>query len=160
MDRVLLEQLDQVVEERGVTRSEIIRDLVRNEVARAKVRDRVPAMAALTLVYDHHVRDLTERLTEVQHKLGESVRCALHIHLDADHCMEIVILRGRSDEVSSIAEQLLATRGVVQGGIHIVPTLNADAEPHQHNHSHSSPDADPQEQEPKGPRSVHKHQSS
>jgi CopG family nickel-responsive transcriptional regulator len=74
----------------------------------------------LTLVYDHHVRDLTERLTEIQHELGERVRSTLHVHLDHNRCMEIIILHGRSDELQHVAEKLLATRGVTHGGIEIV----------------------------------------
>jgi CopG family nickel-responsive transcriptional regulator len=120
MDRPLLDHLDVIVGERGVTRSELLRDLVRAEVVRAQVRRGVPAYATLTLVYDHHVRDLTEKLTLVQHELGDRVRSTLHVHLDHDRCLEVIVLRGRSDELQRIAERLLATRGVKHGGIEIV----------------------------------------
>jgi CopG family nickel-responsive transcriptional regulator len=120
MERSLLEDLDAVVEARGVTRSEVLRDLVRAEVVRARVARGVPAVATLTLVYDHHVRELTEKLTELQHQLGEQVRSTLHIHLDAHRCLEVIVLRGRSDELQRFAERLLATRGVTHGGLEIV----------------------------------------
>jgi CopG family nickel-responsive transcriptional regulator len=120
MDRVLLEHLDVIVADRGVTRSEIIRDLVRAEVVRTQVPKGVPAFGALTIVYDHHVRDLTEKLTEIQHDLGDRVRSTLHVHIDHDHCLEVIVLRGRSDELQRVAETLLATRGVKHGGIEIV----------------------------------------
>jgi CopG family nickel-responsive transcriptional regulator len=123
MDKPLLEHLDVLVSDRGVTRSELLRDLVRAEVVKAQVQRGVPAVAALTLVYDHHVRDLTEKLTEVQHDLGDRVRSTLHVHLDHDRCLEVVILRGRSDELQRIAERLLATRGVKHGGIEIVTNV-------------------------------------
>src|ERR1700678_3316031 len=123
MDRPLLEHLDVIVSDRGVTRSEILRDLVRAEVVRTQIARGVPAVASLTLVYDHHVRDLTERLNTVQHELGDRVRSTLHVHLDAHYCMEVIILRGRSDELQRIAERLLATRGVKQGGIEIVTEM-------------------------------------
>jgi CopG family nickel-responsive transcriptional regulator len=138
MDRLLLEHLDVIVGDRGVTRSEILRDLVRAEVVRAQVPKGVPAHAALTLVYDHHVRDLTERLTEIQHDLGDHVRSTLHVHLDHDHCLEVIVMRGRSDELQRVAEKLLATRGVKHGGIQIVtqlatePARPAHAPPHEH----------------------------
>ena len=74
MEQSLLSDLDAIVEARGVTRSELLRDLVRAEVVRARAPKGVPAVGTLTLVYDHHVRELTERLTEFQHKLGEQVR--------------------------------------------------------------------------------------
>jgi CopG family nickel-responsive transcriptional regulator len=129
MERPLLEHLDVIAADRGVTRSEILRDLVRAEVVRTQVKGRVPAVAALTLVYDHHVRDLTERLTDIQHDLGERVRATMHVHLDHDRCLEVIILRGRSDELQNIAEKLLATRGVKQGGIELVTQLDPEAEP-------------------------------
>jgi CopG family nickel-responsive transcriptional regulator len=134
MDRPLLDHLDVIVGERGVTRSELLRDLVRAEVVRAQVRRGVPAYATLTLVYDHHVRDLTEKLTLVQHELGDRVRSTLHVHLDHDRCLEVIVLRGRSDELQRIAERLLATRGVKHGGIEIVTDASNGAPnpPHPH----------------------------
>jgi CopG family nickel-responsive transcriptional regulator len=128
MDRPLLDHLDVIVAERGVTRSEILRDLVRAAVVRAQVSRGVPAFGALTLVYDHHVRDLTERLTDIQHDLGDRVRSTLHVHLDHDHCLEVIIMRGRSDELQRLADRLLATRGVKHGGIEIVTTAGAEVD--------------------------------
>jgi CopG family nickel-responsive transcriptional regulator len=133
MERRLLEHLDVIADDRGVTRSEILRDLVRAEVVRTQVSKRVPAVAALTIVYDHHVRDLTERLTEIQHDLGERVRSTMHVHLDHNRCLEVIILRGRSDELQGIAEKLLATRGVKQGGIEIITQLDPEtSQDHEH----------------------------
>jgi CopG family nickel-responsive transcriptional regulator len=136
MDRTLLAALDAVVEVRGVTRSEVLRDLVRAEVVRSRVGRGVAAVATLTLVYDHHVRELTERLTEFQHQLGEQVRATLHIHLYADRCLQVIVLKGRSDELQSVAERLLATRGVTHGGLEIV-TDEGDGHSHRHPHVHA-----------------------
>ena len=130
MDRPLLDEFDALVDVRGVTRSELLRDLVRAEVVKTQVARGVPAVASLTLVYDHHVRDLSEKLTEIQHELGERVRSTLHVHLDHDHCMEVIILRGRSDELQRIGERLLATRGVTHGGIQIVSGITPDDHEH------------------------------
>jgi CopG family transcriptional regulator, nickel-responsive regulator len=127
MEGALLEQFDALVERRGVTRSELLRDLVRAEVARTQIATGVPAYASLTLVYDHHVRDLTEKLTAVQHELGENVRSSMHVHLDSDRCLEVIVLRGRSDELQRVAERLLATRGVTHGGVHMVTDTTPDA---------------------------------
>jgi CopG family nickel-responsive transcriptional regulator len=135
MERPLLEDFDALVTLRGVTRSELLRDLVRAEVSRTLVTQGVPAVASLTLVYDHHVRDLTEKLTQMQHELGERVTSTLHVHLDASRCLEVIILRGRSDELQRAADRLLATRGVTHGGIQIVPVESPDhAHPHPHEH--------------------------
>jgi CopG family nickel-responsive transcriptional regulator len=142
MEQSLLEQLDAVVSDRGATRSEVLRDLVRAEVVRARVAKAVPAVATLTLVYDHHVRELTERLTDFQHKLGDRVRSTLHVHLDEHRCLEVIILRGRSDELKRLADRLLATRGVTHGGIEIVaddgqhPPHPAGEHEHGHEHEH------------------------
>ncbi len=132
MEGSLLGDLDAIVKDRGVTRSEVLRDLVRAEVVRSRVARGVSAVATLTLVYDHHVRELTERLTELQHKLGDQVRSTLHIHLDESRCLEVIVLQGRSDELQLFADRLLATRGVTHGGLEIV----AD-EPHAHPHDHA-----------------------
>jgi CopG family nickel-responsive transcriptional regulator len=143
MDRPLLEHLDVIVADRGVTRSEILRDLVRAEIVRAQVPKGVPAFAALTIVYDHHVRDLTEKLTDIQHDLGDRVRSTLHVHIDHQHCLEVIIMKGRSDELQRVAEKLLATRGVKHGGIEIVTALNPEAPrsapTHGHAHAHDHP---------------------
>ena len=130
----LLRDLDAVVRERGGTRSELLRDLARAEVGRAKVPKAVDAIATLTLVYDHHVRDLSERLTDLQHELGEQVRASLHVHISPDLCLEVIVIRGRSDRLKAIADRMLALRGVKQGGIEIVAGLG------DLGHSHPSED--------------------
>jgi CopG family transcriptional regulator, nickel-responsive regulator len=135
MEQSLLADFDAIVEARGVTRSEVLRDLVRAELVRTRAQKNVPVVGTLTLVYDHHVRELTERLTEFQHQLGEQVRATLHIHLDADRCLEVIVLRGRSDELQRIGERLLATRGVKHGGIEIVTDVCHYHEGHGHTHS-------------------------
>lgn len=134
MEEDLLEAFDDLVRQRGGTRSEALRDLVRAEVTRAKVAEGADAVAAFTLVYDHHVRDLTEKLTEMQHTLGEQVRATLHVHLDHDNCLEVIVMHGRSDELKRVADRVLATRGVKHGGIEIIATPR-DAHPHAHGHA-------------------------
>jgi CopG family nickel-responsive transcriptional regulator len=135
MERPLLEELDALVTLRGVTRSELLRDLVRAEVSRTLVTQGVPAVASLTIVYDHHVRDLTEKLTQMQHELGERVTSTLHVHLDESRCLEVIIMRGRSDDLSRAADRLLATRGVTHGGLQIVPVESKEVA-HRHPHEH------------------------
>jgi CopG family nickel-responsive transcriptional regulator len=141
----LLRELDALARKRGCTRSELLRDLGRAEVGRAKVPDGVDAVGALTLVYDHHTRDLSEKLTALQHDLGDDVRAAMHVHLSNDLCLEVIVLRGRSDRLSALADQILAIRGVKHGGIEIVPSLEIaghthdDGHPHLHDHPHPHP---------------------
>lgn len=124
LERSLLRELDAVVRERGGTRSELFRDLARSAVSRSKMRQAVDAIATLTLVYDHHVRDLSERLTALQHELGDQVHSTLHVHINHDLCLEAIVIRGRADRLQSIAERILALRGVKQGGIEIVTGID------------------------------------
>jgi CopG family transcriptional regulator, nickel-responsive regulator len=133
IERSLLRDLDALAHKRDCTRSELLRDLGRAEVGRAKVAEGVEAVGALTLVYDHHTRDLSEKLTALQHDLGDDVRAAMHVHLSHDLCLEVVVIRGRSDRLAELAEQILAIRGVKHGGIEIIP---ADASGGDHDHDH------------------------
>lgn len=119
MESSLLEEFDQLVEARGGTRSEALRDLARAAIAKAQVRRGVEAVGTLTLIYDHHVRALTEKLTELQHDLGDQIRSTLHVHLDHEHCLEIIVMHGRSDELHAASERILALKGVLHGAIEV-----------------------------------------
>jgi CopG family nickel-responsive transcriptional regulator len=133
METSLLAQFDQLVRSRGSTRSEVLRDLARAEIVRSLSTQRVDAFASITIVYDHHVRELSERLTAMQHELGEQVRSTLHVHLDHDRCLEVIVMRGRADRLQAAAEKLFATRGVLQGSIEVVPIGASGSEPaHEH----------------------------
>ncbi len=139
MERDLLEELDRIVEARGSTRSEILRDLVRGEVARDTEGTSTDAVGALTLVYDHHVRDLTERLTELQHQLGPRVRATMHVHLSADYCLEVIVMHGLSSELRRVANQILATRGVKRGGLELITHIPHDHAHDDGHHAHEIP---------------------
>jgi CopG family nickel-responsive transcriptional regulator len=151
MERPLLEHFDVIVAQRGVTRSELLRDLVRAEIVKAQIARGAPAVATLTLVYDHHVRELTEKLTEFQHQLGDRVRSTLHIHLDESRCLEVIVMQGRSDELKRVADRLLATRGVTHGGIEIIAEEPADHGEHAH-HGHDAPHTPHTHAKPRKPR--------
>ena len=129
----LLEELDRVVADRGCTRSELLRDLVRAEVTRDKIRSSINAVATLTIVYDHHVRELSEKLTEIQHQLGAQVHSTLHVHLNHSHCLEVIVMRGKSRRLIETANRIISTRGVIHGSVEVL------AEPSErHAHSHKS----------------------
>jgi len=137
MEPALLEQLDKLAELRGCNRSEVLRDLTRAEVSRSALDERVPAFAAVTLVYNHHVRELSARLTDLQHGLGESVRSTMHVHLDHDHCLEVIVMRGRADQLREVANQMIGTRGVLQGGAEYVAETTFGHREHGHAHGHA-----------------------
>jgi CopG family nickel-responsive transcriptional regulator len=151
MEASLLRAFDAIVKRRASTRSEVLRDLARAEVTRADVARGSDAVATVTLVYDHHVRDLTERLMELQHGLGGKVRSTMHVHLDRSHCLEVIILQGRADELRQFAERVFATRGVKHGGIEMIAAgkeardglhVHLHAHDHEGRHAHDPHDHD------------------
>ena len=76
---------------------------------------RSAAIPTVTLVYDHHVRLLNEKLTGIQHDFHHSILSTLHVHLDHDNCLEVLVLRGRASEVRKVADALISTKGVKHG---------------------------------------------
>jgi CopG family nickel-responsive transcriptional regulator len=117
IDEELLERFDTLNERRGYTnRSEAFRDLIRDALIQASTTDdQRSVVGTLTLVYDHHVRMLTDRLTEMQHDHHEEIVSTLHVHLDHHHCLEVLVLRGKAGSVRKIADKLVATKGVEHG---------------------------------------------
>ncbi len=116
-DARLLERFDALIAEKGyVNRSEAVRDLIRNALVEEVWEDEnADAAGTVTLVYDHHFSDLGDKLTEHQHSHHESITSTMHIHLDAHHCLEVVVLRGKAGEIRRIADSLIGTKGVKHG---------------------------------------------
>ncbi len=117
MEGDLLARFDQLISERGYgSRSEAIRDLVRQELVKEEWADpNVEVVGTITLVYEHHEHALAKVLPDLQHQYHDCVVCSTHIHLDAHNCLEVVIVRGVSSKVKVIANTLLSTRGVKHG---------------------------------------------
>jgi len=117
MDDRLLAALDGIVSRRGyANRSEAIRDLVRAEQVRESWEsEKGLVVGTLTLVYDHHVRELSERLVTLQHDREEMVHSTMHIHLSHRMCLEVIVLRGKARDVQQLADRLIAARGVKHG---------------------------------------------
>lgn len=132
----LLEAFDRYVTEgRYATRSEAIRQLLRQTLtAEVWKADTQPVMATLTLVYDHHKSQLTDKLIEVQHRHGELVVATLHVHLDHDHCMEVIVLRGKGSAVRALAAELRGLKGVHKGELTLADTAPHTSHGHHHHH--------------------------
>jgi CopG family nickel-responsive transcriptional regulator len=117
LDEHLLAQFDKVIARKGYTnRSEAIRDLIRESLVREQWElgsDEV--VGALTLVYNHEVPDLSDKLTDLQHAHYKAIVSALHVHLDPHHCLEVLVLRGKAKELKSMADRLIGIRGVKHG---------------------------------------------
>lgn len=121
IDSDLLEKFDGLIATRGyANRSEAFRDLIRAELVHQawQAPDSV-VVGTVTLVYNHHVRLLNEKLTEYQHEHFHSVLSTLHVHLDHDNCLEVMVVRGKASEVKAIADTLISTKGVKHGRLTI-----------------------------------------
>ncbi len=109
----LLEKFDNEIEEEGYpTRSKAIADLMREKMVRSEWKKGDEVAAAIIMVYNHHKRDLSGKLTHTQHDFPDMIISTLHIHLDHDNCLEIVIVRGTPGNVDTLAGRLRGTKGV------------------------------------------------
>jgi CopG family nickel-responsive transcriptional regulator len=116
LDADLLAQVEEVSQRRGYSnRSEALRDLIRDSLVREEWEADQEIVGTVTLVYDHHVRELSERLTRLQHDHHDVILSALHVHLDHDNCLEVIAVQGRASVVQPIADALVGTRGVKHG---------------------------------------------
>ncbi|AMV73376.1 nickel-responsive transcriptional regulator NikR [Desulfuromonas carbonis] len=127
IDQRLLDRFDSLLTTKGyVNRSEAIRDLIRAALVEEDwARDDKEMVGTVTLVYDHHTRDLADKLTEQQHSHHDAIVSALHVHLDAHHCLEVVVVRGRASDVKRLADELIGTKGVKHGKL-VTSTTGTD----------------------------------
>jgi len=134
LDETLAREFDALIERRGYqNRSEAVRDLLREHLETARQRESASGhcVANLSYVYDHHARDLAERLTHLQHAHHDLTVATMHAHLDHDNCLESVILKGPTGTVRAFADALTAERGVRHGQINIVSVELANSV-HEH----------------------------
>jgi CopG family transcriptional regulator, nickel-responsive regulator len=124
IDGDLLKQFDELLGRKGyANRSEGFRDLIRDTLVREETADPArEAVGTLTLVYDHHVRQLADKLTDMQHDHYREIVSTLHVHMDHDHCLEVLVLRGRAGNIRKIADKLISTKGVQHGRLTLTTT--------------------------------------
>ncbi len=124
LDKDLLSQFDAMIDRQGYqSRSEAIRDLVRNQLSQERLSDpESEAVAAVFLVYDHHAANLAEKLIALQHSHLLQAISSLHVHLDRHDCLEIIVLRGQVGEIHRVGENILSMKGVKLGRINLVST--------------------------------------
>jgi CopG family transcriptional regulator, nickel-responsive regulator len=124
IDSKLLDNFDRLIEHKGyLNRSEALRDLIRASLIEVKWEEGEEEMVGtVTLVYNHHVRDLSNKLTEHQHSYHHQIISALHVHLDAHNCLEVLVLRGKAREIKKIADELIGVKGVKHGKLVITAT--------------------------------------
>jgi CopG family transcriptional regulator, nickel-responsive regulator len=121
IDADLLDKFDNLIAGRGYTnRSEAFRDLIRDELVEESWQSPDShVVGTVTLVYDHHVRMLSDKLTDIQHDFHRIILSTLHVHLDHDHCLEVLVVRGKAADVRKVADTLISTKGVRHGRLTI-----------------------------------------
>jgi CopG family nickel-responsive transcriptional regulator len=126
LDNNLLDDFDKLIAQKGYNnRSEAIRDLIRDNLVGQEWDANKETVGTVTIVYDHHVRALTDKLTSIQHDYQHLIVSAMHVHLDHDHCLEVLVVRGRGSEVRKVADILIGTKGVKHGKLAMTTTGEA-----------------------------------
>ena len=125
MEKTLLEKFDRNIEARNyLNRSEAIRDLIRNDLIKKEWREGEDVAGAITMIYDHHRRNLLNKITRIQHDYQRLIMAAQHIHLTHENCLEIVAVRGKPSEVQKLSDTL----GSIKGIKHVTLSMSSTGE--------------------------------
>lgn len=146
LDSHLLKQFDRLIRSEGYdNRSEAFRDLIRDRLKDVSLQTgEGSVVGAVTLIYDHHWRQLPDKLMELQHEYHEAIISTVHSHLDHDMCLEVVVVRGKLKQVQELGSRLIGLKGVQHGKL-VMSSVEAyerrsrrrpDAEHAAHHHSH------------------------
>lgn len=123
LDADLMDRFEEVTAHRGYSnRSEAMRDLIRDALVREEWEADAEIVGTVTLVYDHHTRELADRLTRTQHDHHDVILSTMHVHLDHDNCLEVIAVKGRASIVRAVADSLVGTRGVKHGKLSATTT--------------------------------------
>jgi CopG family transcriptional regulator, nickel-responsive regulator len=123
VEKNLLKSLDLLMRAKGYTnRSEYIRDLVRNDLVHKEWTAGSVVVGAITLVYDHHQRELVNVLTDIQHDYHQLIVSGQHIHLDHHNCLEIIAVKGEARKIEELADKMRAAKGVKHGALTVTST--------------------------------------
>ncbi len=136
IDAELLQQFDRFIESQGYTnRSEALRDLIRDHLVTTSVlAPNADVVGTVTLIYDHHSRLLPERLADIQHQHHAEIISTVHAHLDHDTCLEVVVVKGKSNRIQKLADLLTSTKGVQHGRLVMSSPAIAHSSPKKHSH--------------------------
>ncbi len=124
IDDQLIRKFDSLIARKGyATRSEAIRDMIRDTLVEQEwSSDDQETVGTITMVYNHHTRELDHALNDLQHQSFHQIISALHVHLDAHNCLEVLIVKGKSRDIKKIADRLIGTRGVKHGKLTMTTT--------------------------------------
>lgn len=118
----LLKKFDRLIKNKGYeNRSEAIRDLVRKSIIESEIEvEKGEIIGALTIVYDHDVGNITNKLLHIQHHCLSETISTTHVHLDEHNCFEVIVVRGKAKDVRKLAENIKALKGVKYGELAVM----------------------------------------
>ena len=123
LDHHLLDDFDALIRRRKYTnRSEALRDLIRENLVGQEWDENKDTVGTVTIVYDHHVRDLTRKLTDIQHRFQLLIVSGMHVHLDHDNCLEVLVVKGKGSDIKKVSDALVSTKGVKHGKLTMTTT--------------------------------------
>ncbi|MBP6919866.1 MAG: nickel-responsive transcriptional regulator NikR [Candidatus Omnitrophica bacterium] len=123
LEKSLLQQWDRLLGAKGYgNRSEALRDLIRAELVKDEWSSKEEVVGAITLVYDHHKRELVTTLTDLQHDFGGVIFASQHIHIDHHNCLEIIAVKGKPDKIQELSDKMRGTKGVKFGTLSMATT--------------------------------------
>jgi len=118
IEKPLLDRLEKMVQGGGYTnRSEFVRDMIRDLLVRQEWKRGEEVVGTINLIYNHHVRQLSEKLTHTQHHHHKSIMATTHIHLDEELCAETIMVRGKASEIKELADDLRKQKGVLHANL-------------------------------------------
>lgn len=123
LDHHLLDDFDALIRRKKYTnRSEALRDLIRENLVGQEWDENKDTVGTVTIVYDHHVRDLTRKLTDIQHRYQLLIVSGMHVHLDHDNCLEVLVVKGKGSDIKKVSDALVSTKGVKHGRLTMTTT--------------------------------------
>ena len=123
IERELLAKFDRLIKgENYPNRSEAFRDLIRENLVKREWIEGEEVAGAITIVYDHHRRELVNKLTDIQHDFHELIVSSQHIHMDEDNCLEIIAVKGNPKKIEKLAFKMKAAKGVKHSSLTMATT--------------------------------------
>jgi CopG family nickel-responsive transcriptional regulator len=124
LDSTLLKNFDSLITKKGyANRSEAIRDLIRDSLVKEEWEEGdKETVGTITIVYSHDTRELVDVLTDLQHHFYISIISSMHVHLDSHNCLEVLVVKGKGNDVKRIADRLIGTKGVKHGKLTLTTT--------------------------------------
>jgi len=123
LEKPLLERLEKLLKaSRYANRSEFIRDMIRQQLVGRQWQDDRETLGTVTLLYNHHLHKLSEKLTDLQHHHHQNILVSTHVHLDENLCAEVLLVKGRASRISRLADLLRQQKGVLHAALSISST--------------------------------------